>query len=223
MAGPAESFVVVDSEPPPSRLSMVKPVAFSIDVPLNRDTNQLQLLPVDVGNLPPPSRKHLFVVAACIFFLLVNSEAQNYYVRYSETSRMAEGNGTYLLCWFSSIFQIIIYPLHMLAVWTYRRLQTCCDKGARELNGRELAPVNVLADRFREPKRFLLCCLGLNVLNFLGTYTWYLSLGMLPVSFNFVASKASVVFSYAPLPLTSALLCVLFDAGCAGTCCRCQF
>ena len=113
MAGTAESFVVADSEPPPSRLSIVEPVAFSLEVPLNRDTNQLQLLPVDVGNLPPPSRKHLFVVAACIFFLLVNSEAQNYYVRYSETSRMAEGNGTYLLCWFSSIFQIIIYPLNL--------------------------------------------------------------------------------------------------------------
>ena len=56
-----QSFVVVDSEPPPSRLSIVEPVAFSLEVPLNRDTNQLQLLPVDVGYLPPPSRKHLFV------------------------------------------------------------------------------------------------------------------------------------------------------------------
>ena len=54
MAGTAESFVVADSEPPPSRLSIVEPVAFSLEVPLNRDTNQLQLLPVDVGYLPPP-------------------------------------------------------------------------------------------------------------------------------------------------------------------------
>jgi len=186
MAGPGEGFVVVDAEPPPSRLSVSKPVTFSLDAPLQSDES--------AAAAAPPVRKHLFVVAACILFLLLNSEGQNYYVRYSETSRMAEGNGTYLLCWFSSIFQVFVYPLHLLAVWVYCRIQSCCCKGAVQASVQQT--VDVLTQRLRDPKRFLLCCLGLNTLNFVGTFTWYLSLGMLPVSFNFVASKSSVVFSY---------------------------
>jgi len=185
-----DGFVVVESEPPPSlRLLRRTGRPSEIDVlnvPLTSNES--------VSTAPPPNNNHLFVVAVCILFLLVNSSGQNYYVRYAESRNAAPGNGVYLLCWFSSIFQVFVYPLHMLAACAYRRIQTCCARGAADVSGPQ--SVNVLAERFREPKHFLLNCFGLTILNFFGTYTWYLSLGMLPVSFNFVVSKSSVVFSY---------------------------
>ena len=142
--------------------------------------------PPSIADEASPRRgKSTIVVAGCIFFLLANSICQTYYVRYA--SEEAESGGTYVLCWFSSIFQVLIYPMHMLAAWTRHRITVFREGSVLESNG--LHSVTELIDRFRGPKRFTLFCLGMNALNFFGTYCWYLSLDLLPASVNFVVSK----------------------------------
>jgi drug/metabolite transporter (DMT)-like permease len=136
--------------------------------------------------------KYAIVVAGCILFLLSNSLCQTYYVRYA--SEEAESGGTYLLLWFSSIFQVLIYPIHMLAAWAHHRIIVFREGSSLESNA--LHSVTELIDRFRGPKRFTLFCLGMNALNFFGTYCWYLSLDLLPASFNFVVSKSAIVLAY---------------------------
>jgi drug/metabolite transporter (DMT)-like permease len=157
--------------------------------------------PVEHASSPAPqgmplhktsSVKHVFIVAGCIVFLLANALSQSYYVRYS--SAEAQSGGTYLLCWVSSIFQVVIYPLHMLTSWVRHRVQLFRKKSSPDSKG--LHSVSELIDRFHGLKRFLMFCLGMNALNFFGTYCWYLSLDMLPASFNFVVSKSAVVFAY---------------------------
>jgi drug/metabolite transporter (DMT)-like permease len=157
--------------------------------------------PVEHASSPAPegsplhktaSVKHVFIVAGCIAFLLANALSQSYYVRYS--SAEAQSGGTYLLCWFSSIFQAVIYPLHTLVSWVRYRVQLFRNKSLPDSKG--FHSVSELIDRFHGLMRFLFFCFGMNVLNFFGTYCWYLSLDMLPASFNFVVSKSAMVFAY---------------------------
>jgi drug/metabolite transporter (DMT)-like permease len=84
--------------------------------------------------------------------------------------------------------------MHMLAAWTRHRITVFREGSVLESNG--LHSVTELIDRFRGPKRFTLFCLGMNALNFFGTYCWYLSLDLLPASVNFVVSKLAVVLAY---------------------------
>jgi drug/metabolite transporter (DMT)-like permease len=189
----------------------------------------------DVTDAPPaheglPSQrtrsvKHFFpvIVAGCICFLLVNSISQTYYVRYA--SEESSSGGSYLLCWFSSICQVTIYPLHMLASWTRRRIHVL-RKGALS-NSMPPHSVREMIERLGGPRRFALFCLLACALNYIGTYCWYLGLKLLPASLNFVVSKSSVVFSYLfSVPILSeavqvfhalVILAIIFGVICVST------
>ena len=132
------------------------------------------------------------IVTGCVIFLLANSICQTYYVRYS--SEEASSGGSYLLCWFSSSCQAVIYPLHVLASWAYRRVRVLRETALPHSHGPHC--VSEMIDRLGGMRRFSLFCFLVSALNYFGTYCWYVALDLLPASLNFVATKSTVVFSY---------------------------
>ena len=157
----------------------------------------------------PLSWKSRIVAFVCVILLVGNSIGQAQYARISY--HRLTYHSYYLLCYVTNSALVLVFPLLFTADWLRKKLCMGSADTAFPYIQRQLE-----SNPGFSVKMYLLVGIPLTLFNFFSSYTWYMSLNLLPVSINASLYKSSVLFIFG-------LSAVFLRERAAGSCPPCWY